>query len=173
MSTRGLTLLAEYNATFNRRLGDVLSAVPLPLTDTVLVQLNHIYVMDRVWLDRLRQSDPPAPFSAEMDTILLPDLGAWQPARTALDREIAEYVSGLVAPEEEIAFVTKSDHVAVCCRRDDALLHMFNHQSLHRGEILRILTDLGIAFGNSDLLPLIVRPLTPRTDSKATHSAGR
>ncbi|MBA3668553.1 MAG: hypothetical protein H0W71_00540 [Sphingomonas sp.] len=74
-----------------------------------------------------------------------------------MDTIVSDASSNPCEAERAIEFVSKADGVKVTCRWDHALVHLFNHQSLHRGEILRLLSDQVIAFGNSDLLPFIVR----------------
>ena len=154
---RHLQLLSRYNALFNRQLHAVLAAQGGGLDDAVVVQLNHIYVMDRIWLDRLTVADDCARFDAAMDAICFPQLEPWWTARRQLDREIELFVASATALEDEVEFVTRADNIRVRCRMDDALAHLFNHQSLHRGEILHILNRNMVPFGNADLLPLIVR----------------
>lgn len=155
---RHFQILATYNASFNDRLLHVLRSALDTVPSCLLAQLNHVFVMDRIWLDRLDASNEEPAFNGEMGDVLFCDLADWGPARTNLDQEIVHFVNNKVISGDEIFFTTKADNIAVTCRKDDAMLHLFNHQSLHRGEILRILQDHNIHFGNSDLLPFIVHP---------------
>lgn len=154
---RSLLILSRYNAVFNRQLHAVLTEQGGGMDDEVGVQLNHIYVMDRIWMDRMAVADCEARFDAAMDAIFFRSLEPWWTVRRQLDRDIERFVASASALEDEIEFVTRADNVRVRCRMGDALTHLFNHQSLHRGEILHILNRNMIHFGNADLLPLIVR----------------
>jgi uncharacterized damage-inducible protein DinB len=168
---RIFAILARYNASFNQQLGRILASRFERLPQPLVSQINHIFVMDRIWLDRLREVEEDSLFDGAMDTVLFTDLAAWQAERLRLDRELSQFVRKEQNLEEEIRFVTKADHVEIACRKDDALVHLFNHQSLHRGEILRILADHDVPFGNSDILPLIIRPVQPDRHAMEQASA--
>lgn len=157
-SARHFAILAQYNAVFNRQLNRVLARHFSELPRDILVQINHIFVMDRLWMDRLCRSTDAKRLSIAMDAAPFHDTDDWWPERAALDREIGQFVNRTGAFGDEIAFATRADNVAVRCRIDDALTHLFNHQSLHRGEIVNILWRHGVDFGNTDILPLVVSP---------------
>lgn len=155
-AARHFTLLARYNATFNRQLFGLLSPDAAGVGHDLLVQMNHIFVMDRLWLDRLQGCEDDARLAVAMDAMPFAARDDWWAARAPLDAAIADFVAAPPPLDADIAFVTRADNVRVRCRVDDALTHLFNHQSLHRGEIVHILQRRGVDFGNSDLLPLIV-----------------
>lgn len=157
-SARHFAILAQYNAVFNRQLNRVLARHFVELPGDILIQANHIFVMDRLWMDRLCRSADAARLGIAMDAVIFRDTSDWWEERQALDRKIAEFVIAACAFDEEIAFSTRADNVPVRCRIDDALTHLFNHQSLHRGEIIHVLGRHGVDFGNADILPLVVSP---------------
>lgn len=104
--------------------------------------LNHILVADRVWMKRFTGTgDHPA----KLDAILHRDFGELRAAREVEDRRIVAYVGGLTAEQLERSFtyrkMTTPDEVTSKLWPD--LLHVFNHQTHHRGQVhtgLSILT---------------------------------
>ena len=152
-------LLARYNRALNARLREIFDSHPGAASGAILKQLNHLAVMDLIWIARLGGS-PDARSESSMEATLFRSVETWWATRDDLDSRIDTLVSyaatnpGLA--ERAIEFVTKADGVNAVCRWDHALFHLFNHHSLHRGEILRLLSDQGITFGNSDLLPFLI-----------------
>src|SRR3569623_2590951 len=148
---RNAELLTTYNRAFNADLNRALAALD-HLPAALAAQLEHLLVMDRLWLTRLgaaagREQPPP-----------IRDRQAWYAARRVVDTDIAQFVHDLGEQDlgHEIVFVTEAESMRERCASWAAMTHMFNHQSLHRGEILRLLTQAGVRFGNSDILPMIV-----------------
>lgn len=152
-------LFAQYNRAFNARLREIFDIHPNAVSEPILEQLNHLAVMDIVWISRLADAQH-ADSERSMDAVLFVSAAAWWPIRDSIDCRIESLVgdASSYSPERPIEFVTKADGVKVTCKWHHALAHLFNHQSLHRGEILRLLGDQGIEFGNADLLPFIIRP---------------
>lgn len=104
--------------------------------------LNHLLVADRIWMKRFTgQGDAPS----SLDTVVHADLGKLKAARQAEDRRIVDWIDGL----EEKAFagrftyMTVTDMRTISQRLAPALLHLFNHQTHHRGQAHMILTVLG------------------------------
>ncbi|MBA3668552.1 MAG: hypothetical protein H0W71_00535 [Sphingomonas sp.] len=62
-------LLARYNRAFNARLRDIFDSHPRAASDVILIQLNHVAVMDIVWIARLSGS-PDARSESSMEAIL-------------------------------------------------------------------------------------------------------
>ncbi len=133
--------LAGYNAWANQRLYEAAGK----LTDEQVWRdaglffgsiggtLNHILVADRVWMKRFTGTgDHPATLNAMIHR----DLGELRAARAAEDQRILAYVAGLSAGDLEQAFtyrkMTTPDTVTSLLWPD--LLHVFNHQTHHRGQ---------------------------------------
>lgn len=147
--TAPFPMFAAYNAWANRRLYD--AAAELSDADyradrgaffkSVHGTLNHLLVADRIWLKRFTQTgDAPD----RLDAILferLPDLRA---AREAEDARIADYVAGLTAETlaGPIRYRTITNPAEVTQPLMPALLHVFNHQTHHRGQVHALLTGL-------------------------------
>jgi uncharacterized damage-inducible protein DinB len=95
--------------------------------------LNHILVADRVWMKRFTGTgDHPA----RLDAILHRDLAELRAAREAEDARIIAYAGGLTAERLDDVFtfrkMTTPDEVTSKLWPD--LLHVFNHQTHHRGQ---------------------------------------
>ncbi len=133
--------LAGYNAWANQRL----YAAAAQLTheqvwrDTGLFfgslggTLNHILVADRVWMKRFTgEGDHPSTLNA----ILHHDLADLRAAREAEDRRFIAYVNSLTPERLEQTFtyrkMTTPDMITSQLWPD--LVHVFNHQTHHRGQ---------------------------------------
>ena len=133
--------LAGYNAWANRRLYDA-SAL---LNEEQLWRdvglffgslggtLNHILVADRVWMKRFTGTgDHPDKLSA----ILHRDLDELRAGREAEDRRISDFVAQLSDARLQDSFtyrmMTRPETVTSKLWPD--LLHVFNHQTHHRGQ---------------------------------------
>jgi uncharacterized damage-inducible protein DinB len=104
--------------------------------------LNHLGVVDWVWLRRLT-GEGPRP--TRLDEILYEDFDALRLAREAEDARIIRFVSGL----DEADFVVNFEYrtpggKAYSQRRCDMLAQFFNHQTHHRGQAHAALTILGV-----------------------------
>ncbi len=105
--------------------------------------LNHVLVVDRLWMRRMTGAGE-AP--DRLDAILFEDLGELRAAREREDERIIGHVSGLSAADldAELDYTTTEGEP----RRQprwEALAHLFNHQTHHRGQAHAILTRLGVA----------------------------
>lgn len=161
-------LLSDYNRYFNQVL-DRLLEPPEVVMAPVLTQLNHIYVMDHLWLGRLGLDHPAIEPPLSMDEARFHSFEAWRPARRRTDAILDSFVRSLTQARvyATIGFVTEAEGLRVTCSAWAALTHLFNHQSLHRGEILGLLSAQGIHFGNGDLLPLIIQADGPIAEVRA------
>jgi uncharacterized damage-inducible protein DinB len=102
--------------------------------------LNHLMVGDRIWLGRFRGEDVA---STGLDAILYDDFEALRAARTALDDDLAGFMD-TVTP----AFLAGTIRYRNNAGRDLAdpawtlVVHLFNHQTHHRGQLHAALTRL-------------------------------
>ena len=131
--------LAAYNRWANARL--YAAALDLPeadyrrpvgvFFDSLHGTLNHLLVTDRIWLKRITGTGE-AP--ARLDVILFEDRGALARARVAEDARLIATVAALdeAALAAPLAYATTSGAPQVTVLAD-ILLHLFNHQTHHRG----------------------------------------
>jgi len=94
--------------------------------------LNHLLTADRIWLKRLTgEGDPPA----QLDAIIHDDLTELAQARQAEDGRIIRVIDGYDDAELERFYAYKTTSGQPQEQRlEDILLHLFNHQTHHRGQ---------------------------------------
>lgn len=173
MTPQTAVLLAEYNRWMNERLFEAaerldeaeLAADKGAFFGSILGTLNHIAVADTIWLHRFAQhraafpalralSGFPRPSSLR-DT-LAADLASLREYRQRLDALIQRWVLELTTEHlaENLAYPNMAG--VVSSRRFGALLmHFFNHQTHHRGQVSTLLFQSGVDMGITDLLALI------------------
>lgn len=163
-------LLATYNQWMNSKVYE--AAVHLSATDlsidrgaffgSILGTLNHILVADTIWLKRfathpsclnsLREvADLQNPTS--LDQLLFDDLGSLSEQRTWLDRLIINWIAEL--SESDLDFVLSYHDIKgtpANKRYSSLVLHFFNHQTHHRGQVSTLLSQAGEDIGVTDLL---------------------
>lgn len=152
-------MLAAYNGWANRRLYDAAATLDDAqyradrgaFFKSVHGTLNHLLVTDRIWMQRFtREGDAPD----RLDAILFEDLAGLRPAREAEDVRIVRYVGGL-GPEAlagTVSYRRVSTPEAFTQPLGLALLHLFNHQTHHRGQVHALLTGLTGRAPSLDLL---------------------
>ena len=155
-----LAMLAAYNAWANERLYAAAAMLPDPdyradrgaFFKSVHGTLNHILVADRIWMRRFTGSGE-AP--ARLDAILFDAFGHLRAARTSEDERILGYVGSL--SDEDLAGALRYRTITNPAEIEQpllpALLHFFNHQTHHRGQVHCLLTGLT---GDAPSLDLIL-----------------
>ncbi len=157
--THRYTTFAGYNAWANGRLYD--AAAQLSDADyradrgvffrSMHGTLNHLLATDRIWMRRFTGSgDAPD----RLDAILHDDFAGLRAAREAEDRRIVDWIGGLdaAALAGSIRYRRVSSPEEFVQPLSPALDHWFNHQSHHRGQAHALLTGLGQAAPELDLL---------------------
>jgi uncharacterized damage-inducible protein DinB len=143
------SMLAGYNAWANRRLYD--AAAKLPEADyraergaffgSVHRTLNHVLVGDRIWMNRFTKDGPTY---SRLDEIPCGDLASLRGEREAEDKRIIRYIDSL----DDSALAAKFSYRTIASPIDmtqplaPALIHFFNHQTHHRGQVHGLLTSL-------------------------------
>lgn len=174
MPTReDIILLARYNATMNRKLYDAAATLPHEAVvaergaffGSLLGTLNHLVAGDTIWLTRFAGHRTPFPALDALRGKPIPsDLRQSYGASVALlrvERERLDGVSTALAGE-----VSELDLDQVLVYRNtrgatfhkpfgSLLLHLFNHQTHHRGQVSTLLTQAGVDIGVTDLSQLI------------------
>ena len=157
-----LTTMARYNQWANRELfaavrslpdGEATKARP-SLFKTILNTLNHPLVTDRMWWAHLHKE--PHSHKA-LNEVLHTDLDTLAAARDEMDRGLIGYVDALTPAEadEDIDFTLLSGAAGRMNRRM-ILMHMFNHNTYHRGFVVETFCQVPAP------LPLIDLPIFMR-----------
>jgi uncharacterized damage-inducible protein DinB len=165
--------LARYNAWMNERLYD--AAERLPDADrkrdrgaffgSIHATLDHLMWADRMWLRRFAAQGVAFPALAD-DLLVLPQGAsygtvlheAWtdlRAARRALDAAIVRWTDEM-PPDFPLRTVRYANTKGVLREHPawQALTHLFNHQTHHRGQAATLLMQAGIDPGVTDLVAL-------------------
>ena len=166
-------LLAAYNQWMNSKIYEAagnLSATDLAkdrgaFFGSILGTLNHILVADTIWLKRFAThpscfnslravADLQSPTS--LDQIIFDDLRSLTERRMWLDLQIIDWIAGL--SESDLNFVLSYHNtkgIPANKRYSSLVLHFFNHQTHHRGQVSTLLTQACVDLGVTDLLAQI------------------
>lgn len=169
-----LMLMAEYNASMNRKL--YAAAAKLPprelLADrgaffgSIAGTLNHLLAADTIWLRRFaahpdtRLAQPLAPVLAlpqpsGLDQVIATDLPVLRARRLLLDGIISQWVSQLREHDLDGALAYRNARGDQRKPFFSLLMHFFNHQTHHRGQITTLLSQAGVDIGITDLLEIV------------------
>lgn len=169
-------LLADYNQWMNDHLyslaaglGDEeLKADRGAFFGSLFGTFNHLLVADIIWLKRFARH--PAlgaglavldrePQPAALDSLLHDNFADLHSHRCRLDPLIVEWLGGLREPDlGQLVSYRNMAGQAYRQRFGSLLLHFFNHQTHHRGQITTLLTQAGAQVGVTDLLVRIPEP---------------
>lgn len=171
-------LFATYNAEMNLRVhqaaqklsGDELAQDRNAFFGSILGTLNHLIVGDTIWLQRIAQhpSDFPSlrivkdwPKPAFLNQTLVKDLASWFERRIAMDQIIKQLVLEITPADlDSLLHYTSTDGASNKKPLKNILLHFFNHQTHHRGQISTLLFQVGVDVGVTDLLSLVPSVVT-------------
>jgi uncharacterized damage-inducible protein DinB len=153
------TMMAGYNAWCNERVYDV--AALLPDADyradrgaffkSVHGTLNHLLAADRIWMKRFT-GEGEAP--NRLDAILFESLPELRAARQEEDERIVAYLGSRSEADlaGTIRYRTIVNPTEIEQPLTPALMHFFNHQTHHRGQVHCLLTGLGLDAPSLDLI---------------------
>ncbi len=166
-------LLANYNKWMNVKIYDASATLSAPelicdrgaFFKSILGTLNHIAVGDTIWLQRFAEhpsckltlkSITEIPKPTNLDSLLFSDLAQLYEFRRWLDDLFATWVSSLKEQDLYYTLNYKNMKGTPSCRQYSSLmLHFFNHQTHHRGQVTTLLAQAGQDVGVTDLLALI------------------
>jgi uncharacterized damage-inducible protein DinB len=152
-------MMAGYNAWCNERIYDVVAQLPDAdyradrgaFFKSVHGTLNHLLVADRIWLKRFSGwGDAPN----RLDAILFENLNDLRDARHKEDERIVAYIDSLSEADlgGRIRYTTITNPVEIEQPLAPALIHFFNHQTHHRGQVHCLLTGFGLEAPSLDLI---------------------
>lgn len=156
---------ARQMASYNRWVNERLYATCAELPDDVRKRdvgaffrsihgtLNHLLLADRMWLSRFKGET--FKITALSDE-LYAEFTRLREERARTDRALEDWVAALT-PEDlagELRYIGIAQPVPRCYPFWFALLHLFNHQTHHRGQLTTLLTQQGVDPGATDLISL-------------------
>lgn len=151
--------LAWYNEQVNTAMAAVLNsseaarerahAAGTTYFGSVVDMLNHVAASDGRWLVRMwPQTQIPV-----ADVPSTNDLAIWTAARKRMDARIIAVCAGLQSADLSLVITYKGhDGDEVSQPRWQCLLHMFNHETHHRGQVAQVLDAAGIPNDYSNLV---------------------
>ncbi len=141
--------LAAYNRWANERLYDGAATLSddayrrdlAAFFGSVHATLNHLLLVDRLWLDRVKGRSGPPP---ALDSVLFDDFEELRQARAEEDDGLV----GLIEAHGESTFAEVVSYRTGSGREErntrvEIFTHLFNHQTHHRGQTHALLTRLG------------------------------
>jgi uncharacterized damage-inducible protein DinB len=157
ITSRYCTTMADYNSWTNAKM----YALCATLSDfdrkrdqraffhSIHSTLNHILSCDLMFLANFKENT----VFAESEGDLYEDFGELSKNRSIADAQISQWAKSvrldwLEATSEYVHF---EDGVARTVTQGFWVIHMFNHQTHHRGQITTLLTELGHDIGSTDL----------------------
>jgi uncharacterized damage-inducible protein DinB len=168
-----IQLLARYNQVMNKQIYNTAAQLPAAELEldrgaffrSITGTLNHIYVADIIWLQRfathsanhlalhpVSQLERPG----SLRTILYADFDKLFSARTSLDQTILDWTTEISASDLDYLLSYHNMKGEPGTKKFVSLvLHFFNHQTHHRGQVTTLLSQLGLDVGVTDLLELI------------------
>ncbi|HUE92381.1 DinB family protein [Pseudomonas sp.] len=166
-------LLASYNLWINTKVYKAASDLaPIDLAKdrgaffgSILGTLNHLIAGDTIWLRRFATHPSCAtslravtelPEPTSLSQIIFDDFSDLHKHRNWLDKQIINWIDELSDADLNYALSyhnTKGVFTRKCY--SSLLLHFFNHQTHHRGQVSALLSQAGSDVGITDLLVLI------------------
>ena len=112
---------------------------------SILGTLSHVHFADRIWYSRV--VDPNEPVIRESD------LATLEKEWPAIQQKWEAWAGGLQDADLGRMIATKSmDGIPYQVAVENVVLHLVNHDSLHRGQVMGMIRQLGIAPPPTDLM---------------------
>jgi len=157
-------MMAKYNAEMNRRLYGAAANIPDAerraergaFWSSIHGTLNHLLWADQQWMSRFDGWDKPA-VAQKQSATLIEDFDALAAERIDADARIGDW-----AGRVDDAYVSgNTSWFSGAMQRDLTmptgllLVHVFNHQTHHRGQAHALITAAGQATGDTDLFMVL------------------
>jgi uncharacterized damage-inducible protein DinB len=131
---------------------------------SILGTLNHLLVADTLWLKRFANHSAnyaalapvvALPMPSGLDQIIFSDFTQLAERRSLLDKAIDGMVAACSAADLDHCLAYKNTK-GIASERNffELLMHFFNHQTHHRGQLSTLLLQAGVDLGVTDLLML-------------------
>ena len=159
--------MARYNAEMNRRLYEAAGR----LSDDARRQdrgafwgsihgtLCHLVWADRMWMSRFA-GWPPPPVPSPQSAAMIADFADLRSAREADDAGLIAFADAVIEDwlAGDLTWFSGAAQRQMTGPRDFLLMHLFTHQTHHRGQVHAMITAAGEKTGDTDLF-LITAPV--------------
>ncbi|MDB2548509.1 DinB family protein [Paracoccaceae bacterium] len=155
--------MARYNSWQNTNIRSSLSACSHQVLTaergayfgSILGTLNHLLWGDQIWMSRFDNGEGPRA-SVDQSSELTKTFRDWKEEREKLDRRIIGWVCDLtqITLEEELTWFSRVYQKEIRINKSLAIVHMFNHQTHHRGQIHSMMTAIGIETLPTDIIAM-------------------
>ena len=153
--------MARYNSWQNSQLIPVLSEMSVDVLEqdrgaffgSILGTANHLLWGDTMWMSRFDPSVEKPKADISGSTQIHPTIGSWAAERFRMDGKIRYWADSLRALDmtNELSFYSSVLGRDVKAPLAPSIMHFFNHQTHHRGQIHAMLTAVGEKAPVSDL----------------------
>lgn len=150
--------MATYNQWMNSRLYELCWSLPREELEkdrsaffgSIYLTLNHITYGDLAFMSRFTGEPPVVP---EINQVLYPDFSSLHQNRIKLDERLVIWAESLTESwlSESITYKSKVDGKTRTASRWVLVVHMFNHQTHHRGQVTTLLSQIGHDIGSTDI----------------------
>lgn len=157
--------MAAYNQHLNQQIIDVCRQLSQAELDrdrgaffgSIQATLNHLYFGDRIWLGRFQRQPYSAP---HLGRELFSQFADYCQARQDFDVQILDWAHDLTETwlQQELEYHSPLYQQTLIRPHWFLVIHLFNHQTHHRGQVTTLLSQLGLDVGVTDL-PWVVSPL--------------
>ncbi|MCW3480950.1 GNAT family N-acetyltransferase [Neisseriaceae bacterium JH1-16] len=164
--------MAEYNRWMNEKLYHCLEELPEAALGgnmgaffgSLLGTLNHLLIGDLLWMKRLAELPEPGVLAVLRERPAPQALNGWLShslpgclaERRALDKLLLDWCAALTEVELDQPLSYRNMRgVAATKPLFPVLMHVFNHQTHHRGQLTTLMSQLGLDPGVTDLVVLI------------------
>lgn len=158
MPKNNFELMARYNQWMNEKLYQVCASIPDQerkkdlgaFFKSIHGTLNHLLYGDRAWMSRFVAM--PLAVTA-IGEELHQDFDELRTDRTALDQQILDWSHGLSPQwlDAPFKYTSNVDGKTRVLPAWVLIMHMFNHQTHHRGQVTTLIKQLGHDPGITDL----------------------
>jgi uncharacterized damage-inducible protein DinB len=154
----GFELMARYNQWMNEKIYAVCADIPDAARrkdlgaffKSIHGTLNHLMYGDKAWMNRFTGQSIE---NLSMDKELYSDFDKLRKERERMDRDIIEW-SRRLQPDwlaADFEFTSKVDNKPRTMPAWALVMHMFNHQTHHRGQVTTLIKQLGHEPGVTDI----------------------
>lgn len=153
--------MARYNAWQNGQLSRALLSLPHKALvedrgaffGSILATANHLLWGDTIWMSRFDPSVPAPELPGTESVGLHPTAGAWSADRFRMDGKITAWANRIKAVDlrGDLTWYSGVLGRQMTVPVTEAIVHMFNHQTHHRGQMHAMLTHAGAVAPVTDL----------------------